>query len=133
MDKQTNRPTDLCIDRPTDRRTNGPTDKASYRDAWTHLKKCIVFFSLKVAIGQFNYSSSEVEIMCMTLTWRKKILVPVFRCVFASLFEALPVCWLVSPSVTRSVCRSLHPSIGLSIRWSVCSSVYLSVCNAIFF
>ena len=24
---------------PTDRRTDGRTDKASYRDAWTHLKR----------------------------------------------------------------------------------------------
>ena len=26
-------------DGPTDRWTDGPTDKASYRDAWTHLKR----------------------------------------------------------------------------------------------
>ena len=31
MDRQTNQ--------PTDQPTNGRTDKASYRDAWTHLKK----------------------------------------------------------------------------------------------
>ena len=31
-------PTNGQTDGPTDRRTDGRTDKASYRDAWTHLK-----------------------------------------------------------------------------------------------
>ena len=34
-------------DRRTDRRTDGRTDKASYRDAWTHLKTWI-FISIQV-------------------------------------------------------------------------------------
>ena len=32
------RVTDGRTDRRTDRRTDGRTDKASYRNAWTHLK-----------------------------------------------------------------------------------------------
>ena len=42
-DGRTDGPTDRRMDGPTDRRTDGPTDrrtdKASYRDAWTHLKR----------------------------------------------------------------------------------------------
>ena len=40
----------------------------------------------------------------------------VFRCVLASLYEALSVRWSVGPSVGRSVRPLVGPSVGRSVR-----------------
>ena len=55
--------TDGRTDGPTDGRTNGRTDKASYRDAWMHLKK-IDNFSRST-----RYSLMTLDVDERVVTW----------------------------------------------------------------
>ena len=55
----TDGPTDQRTDGPTDGRTDGRTDKASYRDAWTHLKTPELFLNLSEAGAIFQVANKK--------------------------------------------------------------------------
>ena len=65
---------------PTDQRTDGRTDKASYRDAWTHLKttcsKKIPVLHLNVVIQAFiveiSMSNMDIDMFARRTNWLMK-------------------------------------------------------------
>ena len=69
MDGWTDGRTDRRTDGQTDRRTDGPTDKASYRDAWTHLKTWKVWSSFQAKGTTIRRPTVTVESITYFGSW----------------------------------------------------------------